>query len=126
MILDVLTENSWEEETAAKIFSRGEDSWFSQKMEARGAKLPTRFEASHFACQTNQHLDTLEEPFGFHKVHKKMPHRLPEIAEWCPEIALASPGDLADAVPGAEGTRMGWEQTVVGENGQGNEVMRIL
>lgn len=28
-------------------------------------------------------------------MHKKIPHRPPEVAEWCAEIALAEPGVLA-------------------------------
>lgn len=95
MILDILSEgNSWEEETNAKTFTHGEDAWFSQKMEARGANLPNRYESLQFACQGYEHWDTFKEPLGFHKVHKKIPDRIHEIMEWCPEIALAGPGTL--------------------------------
>jgi hypothetical protein len=99
MILDILGEgNNWEEETKSGEWTMGgEDVWFSRKMDQRGARLPEENIALQFACQHEWHLAKQKEPLGYHKVHKNAPRFLPEIASWCPEIALAAPGKLADA-----------------------------
>ncbi|KAL2060208.1 hypothetical protein VTL71DRAFT_9603 [Oculimacula yallundae] len=98
LILSILSSlppnQTWEAETAAQTYTHGEDAWFSREMENRGVKLPNRAEALQFACQGDEHLDTVSEPFGFHKVHRQIPGRLEEIERWCPEIALAGPGAL--------------------------------
>ncbi|KAI6712979.1 hypothetical protein JHW43_004538 [Diplocarpon mali] len=96
MILDILSEgNNWEEETKAETWTGGgEDNWFSHKMEARSAHLPDIYESLAFSCQTELHLGMNREPFGFHKVHIGAPNKLAEIAQWCPEIALAAKGTL--------------------------------
>jgi len=97
MMLDILREgNNWEKETASGEWTLGgEDVWFSRKMDLRGAHLPDEPVAIQFACQHEWHLAQQREPLGYHKVHKNAPGRLPEISRWCPEIALAAPGTLA-------------------------------
>lgn len=96
MILDILGEgNNWEEETRTKSWTMGgEDAWFSAKMVQRGANLPDNHDTLQFACQFEWHLDKEKEPLGYHKVHVNAPHRIDEIAKWCPEIALAAKGTL--------------------------------
>jgi Protein of unknown function (DUF5672) len=97
MILDILREEkSWEEEIAAGEWkgTDGEDVWYSRKMEKRGAHLPTESTALQFACEFERHIDQEKEPLGYHKVHKFAPGRLDEIAQWCPEINLATSGKL--------------------------------
>ncbi|KAH7389034.1 hypothetical protein BKA64DRAFT_679640 [Cadophora sp. MPI-SDFR-AT-0126] len=98
MILDILNEgNSLEEDSKKKGRIGGEDMWFSRKMAARGAKLPDYQEALGFACQKDWHISMVPEPLGYHKVHLNAPLRLKQIAQWCPEIALAAPGHLDPA-----------------------------
>jgi len=95
MILDILKEYSWEEETKSGEWTMGgEDVWFSRKMDQRGAHLPEQRVALQFACQHEWHISQQKEPLGYHKVHKNVPGKLDEIARWCPEISLAAPGTL--------------------------------
>lgn len=96
MMLDILYEgNNWEAETKSGEWDMGgEDVWFSAKMDQRGAHLPDPKQAAKFACQYEWHLNMEKEPFGYHKVHKNAPNRIDEIAQWCPEIALAAAGHL--------------------------------
>lgn len=97
MMLEILDEgNNWEVETASGAWTLGgEDIWFSRKMDLRGAHLPTFDQAVKFACQHEWHTSREKEPLGYHKVHKVAQASLPEITKWCPEIALAAPGTLA-------------------------------
>ncbi len=97
MILDILKEgNNWEEETKSRVWTwGGEDAWFSRKMDARRAHLPGPAEALQFAHEFEWNINKQKEPLGYHKVHKNAPNKLDEIAQWCPEIALAAPGLLA-------------------------------
>lgn len=50
-------------------------------------QLPNREEANQFACQGDEHLDTVPESLGFHKVHVMIPERMGEIDGWYPEIS---------------------------------------
>ena len=98
MILDILREgNNWEEETkSGKWTMGGEDAWFSAKMDHRGAHLPEDNVALEFACEFDWQLNEPRTPLGFHKVHKRAPKKVDEIAKWCPEIALAAAGNLGE------------------------------
>ncbi|CAK7214478.1 hypothetical protein SBRCBS47491_002156 [Sporothrix bragantina] len=88
--------NNWEAETAAGTWTLGgEDIWFSRRIEEMGGNLPTFPESLTFSCQHDWHISREKQPLGYHKVHKVAGKQLPEIAEWCPEIALAAPGKLA-------------------------------
>jgi hypothetical protein len=78
----------------------GEDIWFSQRIEDGAGRLPTGDQALEFSCEHQYHVDRQKHPFGYHKVHKYAGGSITEIAEWCPEIALAAPGTLKDG--GAE------------------------
>ncbi|KAK6332347.1 hypothetical protein TWF696_003065 [Orbilia brochopaga] len=72
----------------------GEDFWFSEKFEERGAKLPSAETAMEFACQYQFNM-AQKRPVGYHKIHKKASRKaLREIAKWCPEISLSAPGRL--------------------------------
>lgn len=98
MMLDILADpaNNWERETDDGSWTLGgEDIWFSRKMELRGGHLPNFAQAVTFACQHTWHISSSKTPLGYHKVHKVAAGHLPEISEWCPEIALAAPGLLA-------------------------------
>lgn len=97
MMMEILANpaNNWEDETAAGTWTMGgEDIWFSRKMDRMGAHLPDFKKAVTFACQHDWHVSHSKTPLGYHKVHKNAGKRLGEIAEWCPEIALAAPGKL--------------------------------
>lgn len=97
MMMEILANpaNNWETEEAAGTWTLGgEDIWFSRKMDLMGAHLPDFNMAVTFACQHTWHISKSKEPLGYHKVHKVAAKQLPEIAEWCPEIALAAPGLL--------------------------------
>ncbi|KIH89872.1 hypothetical protein SPBR_00842 [Sporothrix brasiliensis 5110] len=99
-ILDILRNpaNNWENEVAAGTWTLGgEDVWFSRRMEESGAHLPDFNKAITFACQHTWHIDHSKTPLGYHKVHKVAAKFLDEIADWCPEIALAAPGKLEQA-----------------------------
>lgn len=97
MMMEILNNpaNNWERETADGTWTMGgEDIWFSRKMDLMGANLPDFKKALTFACQHDWHVSHEKEPLGYHKVHKNAPKRLPEITEWCPEIAMSAPGLL--------------------------------
>lgn len=97
MISDLLREGStWEDEVAAGTWNKdaGEDVWFSEKIRARGGNLPEEDVAMQFACGYEWNLDLEKESLGYHKMHKYAPARIGEISDWCPEIALAAPGNL--------------------------------
>ncbi|OAA67825.1 hypothetical protein SPI_00020 [Niveomyces insectorum RCEF 264] len=97
MMMEILSDpaNNWEKETDAGTWTLGgEDIWFSRKMDLRGAHLPDFNQAITFACQHEWHISKSKEPLGYHKVHKVARSKLGEIAQWCPEIALAAPGTL--------------------------------
>ena len=88
--------NDWERETADGTWTLGgEDIWFSRRIEEHGGNLPSFAESLTFSCQHDWHISREKQPLGYHKVHKVAASHLPEIAEWCPEIALAAPGKLA-------------------------------
>ncbi|RFU27837.1 hypothetical protein B7463_g8493, partial [Scytalidium lignicola] len=97
MLLDILNDGgNWEEETkSGKWTMGGEDVWFSKRMDQRGAHLPSNSVGLTFACEYSWNFHGRMEPLGFHKVHKNAADKLEEIADWCPEIALAAPGKLA-------------------------------
>ncbi|KAK4216476.1 hypothetical protein QBC37DRAFT_90883 [Rhypophila decipiens] len=108
MILDILSEGAlWEQDTLVyKNWTEGgEDIWFSKKMDLRGANLPSADVAMKFAAEHSWHVKPVvkgegiqkeyeNRPWGFHKVHVYARDKLEEIAEWCPEIALAAKGRL--------------------------------
>lgn len=95
MMMEILQEASWEEEVKSGAWDKGgEDVWFSDKMGKRGGRTPDFKQALQFACQHDWHISEEKEPLGYHKVHKAAHGKLDEIAEWCPEIALAAPGTL--------------------------------
>ncbi|CAK7203130.1 hypothetical protein SEUCBS139899_005859 [Sporothrix eucalyptigena] len=97
MMMEIINNpaNNWEDETAAGTWTLGgEDIWFSRKMDRMGGHLPDFSQAVKFACQHDWHVSHSKTPLGYHKVHKNAGKRLPEIAEWCPEIAMAAPGKL--------------------------------
>ena len=97
MILDIVREGNWEEETESGAWTMGgEDIWFSQRMEDRGGNLPDGAASLEFSCEHQWHVDRQKHPFGYHKVHKYAGGSLEEISQWCPEIALATPGPLQD------------------------------
>ncbi|KAF3913408.1 hypothetical protein ABW20_dc0108883 [Dactylellina cionopaga] len=95
IVMDILNDGAdWQAEFNEKKFKNGEDHWFSEKIAQRGGKLPDNSTALEFSCEYNFHLKEPRQPLGYHKVHKNAPLKLEEIAEWCPEIALAAPGNL--------------------------------
>ncbi|CAK7266376.1 hypothetical protein SEPCBS57363_002056 [Sporothrix epigloea] len=98
MMMEILSSpaNNWEAETAAGTWTLGgEDIWFSRKMDLMGGNLPSFKESLTFSCQHDWHISHEKQPLGYHKVHKNAGKRLPEIAEWCPEITMSAPGKLA-------------------------------
>ncbi|KAK3314555.1 hypothetical protein B0H66DRAFT_605502 [Apodospora peruviana] len=97
MIMEILGEGrDWEADTLSGNWTEGgEDIWFSKQMDLRGAHLPSAQEAMLFAAEHPWHIkDSIKPPFGYHKVHKYAAGKMEQIAQWCPEIALAAPGKL--------------------------------
>lgn len=98
MIMDILNDGgNWEEESRTRKWTDGgEDIWFSKRMDQRGGHLPPYSVAQQFSCEYKWNFEgETPYPLGYHKVHKMVPNKLDEIAQWCPEIALAAPGNLA-------------------------------
>ncbi|KAI8915200.1 hypothetical protein DFJ77DRAFT_483388 [Powellomyces hirtus] len=68
-----------------------EDQWFYKNMKKLpGAKLPSAEEAVKFSVETIWG----ERPLGYHQAQRWNTHRMPEIAQWCPEIHLCEEGKL--------------------------------
>lgn len=98
LIMEILNEpHDWMTETQAGTAGGGEDIWFATKMEERGGKLPDWPMAIHFAEEFDWNVENYKTPFGYHKVHADAAASMGEIAEYCPEIALAMPGVLPPA-----------------------------
>ncbi|KAH8799693.1 hypothetical protein F5884DRAFT_114028 [Xylogone sp. PMI_703] len=96
LILQILNEGeNWEEQVrTGKWNLGGEDIWFSKRMDQRKAHLPGLDVSLTFAGEFDWNYNRQKEPLGFHKVHKNAASKVEEIAKWCPEIALAAPGNL--------------------------------
>lgn len=100
MIMDILEAEGgadWLAETKAGTEGGGEDIWFANKMLERGGNLPWVDYAVEFAVEFDWNWERSKTPFGFHKVHADAAASMGEIAEYCPEIALAVPGILPNA-----------------------------
>lgn len=92
MLLDIL--NSENNGVEVIQDGEGEDGYFSRKVGERGGNLPAREVAGTFALQYRRNFDKKARPLGYHKIHKNVPDYMPDIAKWCPEIALTKRGTL--------------------------------